>query len=91
MAVITALTVDTTATTAVVLAPHAADVVRAIEEMLGATHVEMIGPVTREFVTTASPPSPVGSMPPIEMERVTVRFRLAPEGATARQPLGTTE
>lgn len=90
-AVITSLTVDTAATTAVVLAPHAADVVHAIEEMLGATHVEMIGPVTREFVTATSPPSPGGNLPPTEMERVTVRFRLAPEGATAREPLGVTE
>jgi hypothetical protein len=93
-AVITTFTTDTTGTTVVVLAPRAADVVRGIEEMLGTTHVEMLGPVTREVtgatVSTPVPPPP-GRATATEMERVTVRFRVAAQGTTARRPLGGTE
>jgi len=89
-ATIAALTIDTTGTTVVVLAPRAADVVRGIEEIPGASQVDMLGPVNREFITPSGA-TLAGGAAPVEMERVTVRFRPAAEGTTARQPLGATE
>ena len=92
--VITTLTADTSGVTVVALAPKAADVVRGIEEMLGASHVALVGPVTRE-VAMAGVPATVGGIPgsttgaatPSEVERVTIRFQLAADGSSIRYPL----
>ena len=92
-AAVTALTADTTGTTVVVLAPKAADVVQGIEEILGVSHVELLGPVTRE--ASSANPAIGGSISksalPTELERVTVRFQLAADGTTARRPLRGTD
>jgi hypothetical protein len=72
---ITTMKVDTSGVTLVALVPHAADVVRDIQEIPGIQGVELVGSVTRETVNTAT------------LERVTVRFRTAPDRTVARGPL----
>ena len=87
-AVITTLTADTGGITVVALAPKAADVVQAIEEMLGSSHVVLLGPVTRDVAPTPTgTANPTGAVIPTEFERVTVHFRLAPEAGASRIPL----
>lgn len=80
---ITTLRCDTLGITLVTLAPHAADVVRAVGEMPGVTHVELVGPVTREVMNQTMPQGVTAT----ELEQVTVRFHLLPDPTAARRPL----
>lgn len=74
-AAVTAFRSDSGGVTAVVLAPHAADVVRAIGEIPGAGQIEIVGPVTREMIGA------------VELERVTLHVRIRADTGDRRQAL----
>lgn len=76
-AAVLTLQADSAGVTVTALAPHAANLVRDIEEIPGVERVAIVGPVTRETAGT------------IELERITLRFRLVNDPRAARVALAT--
>lgn len=68
------LKMDSAGGMAIGVAPHAADIVHALESIPGITHVEILGPVSRD----------AGAVP---VDRVTVHFQGAPREGAIRRPL----
>jgi hypothetical protein len=69
------LKVDSTGGMVIGVAPHAADIVHALESIPGVTHVEIVGPVSHDVANAAS------------FDRVTVRFQGAPGEDRLRRPM----
>jgi hypothetical protein len=86
-AAIVSLKVDTAAVTLSVLASRAADVVRGIQDMPGASKVEVIGAITYETAAANIVAGVNPSTSATALERVTIRFRLAPDPNDLRIPL----
>jgi hypothetical protein len=86
-AAIVSLRMDSAAVTLSALANHATDVVRGIQDMPGASNVEIVGPIT--FENAAADPNAGGTqgVNGAGLERVTIRFRLAPDPAGLRTAL----
>ncbi|HVS59773.1 MAG TPA: hypothetical protein VHE82_03655 [Gemmatimonadaceae bacterium] len=86
-AAIVSLKVDSAAVTLSALSTRATDVVRGIQDMPGASNVEMIGPITYESAPASLNAGVSSGVTGPGLERVTVRFRLAPDPADIRTPL----
>jgi Tfp pilus assembly protein FimT len=86
-AAIVSLRMDSAAVTLSALANHATDVVRGIQDMPGASNVEITGPITFENAAAGSNAAVGQGVTGAGLERVTVRFRLAPDPADLRTPL----
>jgi hypothetical protein len=86
-AAIVSLRTDSVAVTLSALATHATEVVRGIQEMRGASNVEIIGPITFENAITDRNPGATQAVTAAGLERVSIRFRLAPDPAELRTPL----
>jgi hypothetical protein len=87
-AAIVSLKVDGAVVTMSALASRATDVVRAIQDMPGASNVEMIGAITYEGA--AVEPGVVNpDARATGLERVTIRFRIAPDPIDLRTALAS--
>jgi hypothetical protein len=84
---IVSLRMDSAAVTLSALANHATDVVRGVQDMPGASNVEIIGPITFENAAAGSNAGVGQGVTGAGLERVTIRFRLAPDPADLRTPL----
>jgi hypothetical protein len=69
------LKIDSTGGMLIGVAPHAADIVHALESIPGVAHVEILGPVSHDATNTGA------------FDRVTVRFQGAPREDRARRPM----
>jgi hypothetical protein len=76
---IVSLKVDSVAVTLSVLAARATDAVRAVEDMPGASKVEVIGAITYDGAELDPNTGVNSNTAETGMERVVVRFRLAPD------------
>jgi hypothetical protein len=86
-AAIVSLRMDSAAVTLSALANHATEVVRGIQDMPGASNVEIIGPITFENAPAGIDATGSQSVSGAGLERVTLRFRLAPDPAGLRTAL----
>jgi hypothetical protein len=86
-AAIVSLRMDSAAVTLSALANHATEVVRGIQDMPGASSVEMIGPITYENAATGPKVDASQGVTGAALERVTIRFRLAGDPGDLRTPL----
>jgi hypothetical protein len=78
-AAIVSLKADSTAVTLGVLANHAADVVRAIQDLPGASKMEVIGAITYDAAGLDATTGVNSNTTATGLERVVIRFRLAPD------------
>jgi Tfp pilus assembly protein PilN len=84
---ILSLKADTTAVTINVLGNNAAEIVRSIQDMPGASSVEMIGPISYEGASIGADRKESDGAQPKASERVTLRFVLAADPGRLRTPL----
>jgi hypothetical protein len=92
------VTLDSSGAQAVVLTPHAADVLKSVVESPGVQRLRLLGPVTRESRTPASPGWPSSGMlsapptsvqTPSQVDRVSFAFALGPASTTDTSRLQT--
>jgi hypothetical protein len=88
-AAIVSLKADSAAVTLSVLAIRATDVVRGIQDMPGASNVEVIGAITYEGAAGDVKVAVGSSTTAAGLQRVTIRFRLAPDPNDLRIPLAS--
>jgi hypothetical protein len=86
-AAIVSLRADSAAVTISALASRATDVVRGIQDMPGASKVEVIGAITYEGAASDGNAGVNPNTIATDLERVTIRFRLAPDPEDLRIPL----
>lgn len=83
-AAIVSVKADSTAITLSVLAARATDAVRSVQDMPGASKVEVIGAITYDGVAPEATTGANTNATATGLERVTIRFRLAPDPADLR-------
>lgn len=81
---ILSLKVDSSTVTLSAISPSATEVVRQVQEMPGVSNAEIIGAITYDGAGTGSNPDTTDVIAATGPERVTIRFRLAPDPANLR-------